>query len=346
MELSRRELTVLCGIVDIYVRTGEPVASRQVARSSGLSLSAASIRSVVAGLEEAGLVSRPHPSAGCVPTDRGLRAYVDNLGERLTLGTTTRQRVAEVVNLRQRELFEDFEWVARVVADVTAEAGMAVRPMAVEPTVAAVSFVPLEGSRALGVVVTSDGAIEKRVLSLPSQIDEAALVEAENWVAHRFRGASIEAIRADLGVVAPDDAPACELLARTLLEDILTGAGDAVELLVVGTDKLLMSSDFSEIDRVRSVLRTLADGGRIVSEWRRGFRRSRTHVVIGDESEVTASGGLGMVATLFFREGRRAGAVGVVGPRRMDYRRIVPTVELIGETLTRMLDGPGATHAG
>lgn len=346
MELSRRELSVLCGIVDIYVRTGEPVASRQVARSPGLSLSSATIRNVVAGLEEAGLVRRPHPSAGCVPTDRGLRAYVDSLGERLTLGSTTRQRVAEVVNLRRRELFEDFEWVARVVAEVTTEAGMAVRPIAAEPTVAAISFVPLEGDRALGVMVTTDGAIEKRVLSLPPGVDEPALVEAENWAAHRLRGSSIDVIRDELGRGSGDDAPGFERLARTLLEDLLSGAGDAVELLVVGTDTLLMSSDFSEIDRVRSVLRTLADGGRIVREWRRGFRRSRTHVVIGDESDVTASGGLGMVATLFYRDGRRAGALGVVGPRRMDYRRIVPTVELIGETLTRMLNGSGATHAG
>jgi heat-inducible transcriptional repressor len=222
---------------------------------------------------------------------------------------------------------------------------MAVRPMATEPTIAAVSFVPLDVGRALGVIVTTDGAIEKRVLSLPEGVGETDLVEAENWVGHRFRGAPMDAIRDEIERTRHDDVSRVEKVAHDLLSDILSGAGDAVELLVVGTDNLLMSSDFSEINRVRSVLRTLADGGRIVSEWRRGFRRSRTHVMIGDESDVTASGGLGMVATLFFRDGQRAGALGVVGPRRMDYRRIVPAVELIGDTLTQMLDEPGATHA-
>jgi heat-inducible transcriptional repressor len=118
-----------------------------------------------------------------------------------------------------------------------------------------------------------------------------------------------------------------------------------VEVRVAGADNLLNTDDFAEAERVRSLFATLQDRRRIAREWRRAFNRGKTQVIIGDESDVTASGALGMVATLFFRGGRRAGAVGVVGPQRMDYSRIVPVVEYIGDSLTRMLEEGGATNA-
>jgi heat-inducible transcriptional repressor len=117
------------------------------------------------------------------------------------------------------------------------------------------------------------------------------------------------------------------------------------EVQVAGTDKLLDSVDFAEAERIRSLLAALQDRRRIVNEWRRALDRGRTQVILGHESEVTASGNLGMVATLFYRRGRPAGALGVVGPRRMDYGRIVPMVEFVGDTLTRFLEEPGASHA-
>ena len=103
--------------------------------------------------------------------------------------------------------------------------------------------------------------------------------------------------------------------------------------------------DFVDIERVRSLMATLQDRARLANEFRKAFARGRTQVLIGEESEATASGGLGMVATLYFRDSRRAGAVGVVGPRRMDYQRIVPVVEYVGDTLTQMLETSGASDA-
>ena len=108
---------------------------------------------------------------------------------------------------------------------------------------------------------------------------------------------------------------------------------------------VLEAGDFAKVDRIRSAVAALQDRAGIVREWRKVFDKGRTQVIIGGESKVTSSGRLGMVATLFYREGRRAGALGVVGPRRMDYVHIVPVVEYIGDTLTRVLEQPGAIHA-
>ncbi len=117
-----------------------------------------------------------------------------------------------------------------------------------------------------------------------------------------------------------------------------------VEVQVAGADNLLQTEDFNEIERVRSLFATLDDDRRIVREIRRALASCSTRVIIGRESALTASGELGMVTTLFFKDGQRAGALGVVGPRRMDYARIVPVVEFIGNSLTRMLQEPGAMN--
>jgi transcriptional regulator of heat shock response len=152
----------------------------------------------------------------------------------------------------------------------------------------------------------------------------------------------IEALCHGEGSPGPRDVQA---EAREVARQLFSIDDRDVEVWVAGTDNLLATSDFVDIERVRSLLTTLQDRARIAKEFRRAFARGRTQVLIGEESEATASGSLGMVATLYFRDSRRAGAVGVVGPRRMDYQRIVPVVEYVGDTLTQMLETPGASDA-
>jgi heat-inducible transcriptional repressor len=351
MDLSGRAFSVICGVVELYIRTGAPIASRQVARSSRSGISSATIRNVMAKLEEEGYLTRSHPSAGCIPTDRSFRLYVDSLAQHRRLSGNARRRLVQRMTACQRELEEDIEWVAEVAAEVTQEAGMAIRPMEEGPVLEAVSLVHLGGRRVLGVVVTTDGTVDKRVLTRSSAPTPQLLQRESNFLSQTYRGMSLERIRRRLDSssaeggdfsVSEDD-PVVESaaeVARQLFDEV---EGE-VEIQVAGTDNLLQTSDFAEAERLRSLIAALQDRRRIVREWRRVFDRGRTQVIIGRESEVTASGNLGMVATLFYHKGRRAGALGVVGPRRMDYGRIVPVVEFIGDTLTQMLEEPGAAH--
>ena len=163
-----------------------------------------------------------------------------------------------------------------------------------------------------------------------------------------FRGMPIERVRRQLSGEGGEDPTelghdlverAAEV-GRLLFEE----TASEIEVQVAGTDHLLSSTDFAEADRIRSLVATLQDRQRIVREWRRALHHGGPQVLIGHESELTAEGDLGMVATLFYHQGRSAGALGVVGPRRMDYGRIVPVVEFIGDTLTRMLEEGGFAH--
>ena len=344
MDLTSRELTVLCCAVELYISSGAPVASREIAVESGLNLSPASIRNVVAKLEDEGYLSRPHTSAGSVPTDRGFRTFVDSLRPR-QLPAKVRRRLLDSMSAMRRELVEDLEWVAKVTAAATREAGVAMRPMGSEPVVEGISLVPLGGGRVLGVVVTSDGTIDKRVVVRDDSPTSDDLQEEGSFLTEVLGGRSIETIRRQPFPTESEINSALEARTEETVRQLFTDGPESVELQLAGTDHLLQSADFVEGNRVRSLFEALQDRRRMAEEWRKAFDRGPTQVIIGRESEVTASGRLGMVATLFFKEGRRAGALGVVGPRRMDYPRIVPVVEFIGDTLTRMLEEPGARHA-
>lgn len=350
MELKRRELQVLMEVVRIYIQSGAPVASRQLAESSLLSHSAATLRNVMADLEERGLLSRTHPSAGCLPTDVAFRAYVDALPLTEGLPARAQQAVEQRVSVLRRDLAEDLGWVAQLVADVTSEAGIAVRPMGEAPTLEALSLVPLSDRRVLGVVVTSGYRINKRAFTLEEKIGTEQLQEVATWLNHTYRGVMLDTIREDL-----EETRAAEEAGQTRPPLVLRAAriglllfgndGENAEIHVAGTDNLLRAEDFDQVERIRSLFSTLSDRAALVREWRRLLAAGETGVLIGRESHVTASGELGMVATPIFADGRRVGALGVVGPRRMDYLRIVPVVEFIGNALTRMLEDAGANHA-
>ncbi len=348
MNLSRRVLKVLSAIVELFIRSGGPVASREVARFSGLGLSSATIRNIMSELEEAGYLIRPHSSAGTVPSDRTLRLYVDTVSSGCRLSPTIRRRVSDRMEEVRRELVEDFAWVARLTADVTREAGVAVRPFGIGRFLEAVSLVALEGSRVLGVLVTADGTVEKRLLSLDRELTRERLQEIANFLTLEFRGLNLDEIKAAVRSSADTDpGTRCDDLEREALEfirELVPHDNPRVEVQVAGTDNLLQTEDFNEIERVRSLFATLDDKQRIVREIRKALTRGSTQVIIGRESALTASGELGVVTTLFYKNGERAGAVGVVGPRRMDYTRIVPVVEFIGDSLTKMLQEPGAMN--
>ena len=349
MELSKRALSVLCAVVELHIRSGEPIASRQVARHSGLGLSPATMRNVMAELEEGGYLCRAHSSAGRVPSDRGFRHYVDTMPRRSGPTPAMRRELEGRMATMRRELVEDVEWVAQLIAEATSEAGVAVRPMGDGPVIEAVSLVLLENNRVLGVIVTGDGAVEKRVLELDGERTREQLQTVSNFLTNHLAGLSIRDIdpRIDgLGLVENSAGSRdLQIEAQEIARQLFSSEGRDVEVWVAGTDNLLATSDFVDIERVRSLLTTLQDRARIATEFRKAFARGRTQVLIGEESEATASGSLGMVATLYFRDSRRAGAVGVVGPRRMDYQRIVPVVEFVGDTLTQMLETPGASDA-
>ncbi len=344
MDLSTREIAVLEEAVRIYIETGEPVSSRRIARRSKLGVSPATIRNIMADMEERGYFVQPHPSAGRVPTDRSLRFYVDQLSRRKGLSEATRRRLEERLRSAHPDLWEDLEWVARLLAEFTREAGLAVRPLGDEPVVEAVFLAPLSASKVLGVIVTAGGAVVRRVLSVDKKLNADDLRSAAGHLTGLAQGRSVGEIRKWLERAGSGEEPSLDPLARELGSQLFSAAAGESELVIAGTEWLLERPEFERTPSARKALGVLTDGERITEMLRERLDESRSaRVIIGDETEVTGEGELGIVAALFFREGRKVGAVGVVGPRRMNYEKIVPVVEFIGDSVTRMLDEEGVS---
>jgi len=341
VELSNRDNAVLREIVLRYVRTGRPVSSRQVAQASTISLSPASVRSVMAELEELGLLQRPHPSAGARPTDLGIRLVLETSRmKRLPQGTWN--RLERQIVERRRELVEDLGWVAEVAAELTGEAGVVARPLDDERILEAVSLVRLGRGRVLGIVVTDEGVVDKRLLDLGEDLPQERLQEISNYINYRFSGFNAAQILDDVATVVPAGndgrAGGFDELAARAVRGLLARDGVEGEVVIAGTEHLLHSDDFSDGRRLGLAVAALEDRARLLNALKNALLDDGTGVVIGHESELTEPGELGLVVSVFRHGGRRVGAVGVVGPRRMDYFTIVPTVAYIGETLTRMLD--------
>jgi heat-inducible transcriptional repressor len=343
MVRKSREETVLSVLVGLYLRTGKPVASGQVARCPSVLLSPATVRTVMAGLEERGLIVRPHPSAGAVPSDLGLRTVLDRDLPRRRVSHKVRNAIETRVNRAPGGMVAELSWIAELTATLTSEAGVAVRPMEDEPSLSSLSLVRLDRRRVLAVVVGDDGVVVKHVCNLKDEVEIEDVPRLASRAMEAFHGMPLDAIRRRLE--SEDGGRRWGPGERQLLSRALMPSGD-VEVSVAGAEHLLDHEGLQQADRLRTAVGLLEDRAGLAREWRRTFASDpSTRVVLGGESRLTAEGSFGMVATLIQRSGRRVGAVGVIGPRRMDYARIVPVVDYIGKAITRRLEEPGAMHA-
>ncbi len=351
--LTRREESVLRFMVEEYLRRGEPVSSSKVAQRSPLNLSSASIRNVIAGLEEKGYVTRSHHSAGAEPTDSSLRVYVDRWVDPSAIGPAAVRAIRQRVVEARRDFVEDLIWISELLAELTFEAGLALRPLGTQPSLEAVSLVRIEPTRVLGVVVTTDGRVRRRVCELGVPRTSEQLQRVANFLTLEYRGWPLDTIAEHLRNRVHDAAQEdgerriVRLLASHLCGALLSSSdSESADVAVSGTRKLLEVPEFSDSERIRAVVGVLSDAARLTHVLGQTLVTSSPRVLIGEESELTAEGGLGMVAMVFSRGGQRAGAVGVVGPRRMQYARVVPVVNVIGDTLTSLWSEGEVVHGG
>lgn len=302
LNLTRREGAVFEAIVELFLRTGQPVASREVSASKGQRLSPASIRGVMVRLEELGLLARPHPSAGCTPTDCGLRFHIDHSVRNSKPSPAVRRRVEARFGQTRSVAVDDLGWVAGLAAELTQEAGVAVRPVGEDPVFESLALVPLGGGRVLAVVVTADRWVEKKVVSAENHgLTVVDLGDFAAGVSRRFSGQGLGTIREFLEEASTELAGISgEELG--FLKDVFRNPGDG-EVQVAGAENLIENEAFSEVGRIRSVVKVLEDRPRLAGEWRRALKTTATRVLIGSESPLTAGGNLGMVATLFYRGG-------------------------------------------
>jgi heat-inducible transcriptional repressor len=339
-ELSERARDVFRLVVDSYLGDGHPVGSRTISQLPGINLSPASIRNVMQDLEELGLLSHPHTSAGRIPTEGGLRLFVDGMMQ--AAEPSAQERAAIEARLeRGGPIEEALSNATAVLSGLSACAGIVLVPKR-EPVLRQFGFVPLSSTQALAVMVGGDGSVENRVVELPAGVTSSSLTEVGNYVTARLSGLTLPEAQARLlheikvGEAALD-AASQELVARGLAVWSHDGAQRPV-LIVRGQANLIDRAAAADLERVRQLLDEL-EGKEEIARLLDSARAGKgMKIFIGSENKLFALSGSSVIAAPYRGgDGKVVGVVGVIGPTRLNYARVVPMVDFTAQALSRLM---------
>lgn len=340
-ELNQRSREIFRLIVDAYVATGEPVGSRTISRRLGMPLSPATIRNVMADLEEQGLLYAPHTSAGRIPTEAGLRLFVNGLLEVGLLTEDERESIEAQCLSSGRSLPEMMNEASSMLSGLSHCAGLVVAPKTDRP-LKHIEFVALAPGRALVVLVNEDGLVENRVIEVPFGLPPSTLQVVSNYLSARLVGRTLDEARQ--GVLAEIEEQRTELdeLSRRVVSAGLatwSGGGQNGQLIVRGQSRLLEDvTALSDLERVRSLFETLETKESMLRLLEETGRGDGVQIFIGAENALFSHSGCSLIISPFQNSREQViGAIGVIGPTRINYARIIPLVDYTAKVIGRML---------
>ncbi len=342
-DLSERSREVFRQIVEAYVETGEPVGSRTLSRKLGASLSPATIRNVMADLQEAGLLYAPHTSAGRLPTDLGLRLFVDGFLEVGRLSAEEREKIDSQCVAAGKSLPQVLEQATQLISGLSHCAGLVMAPKT-EGALKHVEFVSLGPGRALVVMVSETGLVENRLIELPLGLTPAELVRAGNYLNARLMGRTLGEARGDILTELEENRAELDALTRKVVEAGLAtrSGGDTAEdgyLIVRGQSKLLEDvTALEDLERIRLLFESLETKETLVKLLDSAQTGAGVQIFIGAENKLFGVGGCSMIIAPYANAKERiVGAIGVIGPTRMNYARVIPMVDYTAKVISRLI---------
>jgi heat-inducible transcriptional repressor len=340
-ELNERSREIFRLIVDGYVATGEPIGSRTLSRLLGQHLSPATIRNVMADLEEAGLLYSPHTSAGRLPTEAGLRLFVHGLLELGNLAEDERHNIEILCAARGKSLAQALEEATAALSGLSHCAGVVVVPKQERP-LKHIEFVHLGPGRALVVMVTEDGMVENRVIEVPLGLPPSTLIAAGNFLNARLIGRTIEEARAEVDAeIGSHKAQLDELTSRVVATGLASWAGGDNEsaLIVRGQANLLEDvTALADLERLRALFEMLETKETVLRLLDASRKAEGVQIFIGAESHLFGVAGCSLIIAPYQNSREQiVGAIGVIGPTRINYARIIPMVDYTAKMIGRLI---------
>ncbi|MEM9937927.1 MAG: heat-inducible transcriptional repressor HrcA [Pseudomonadota bacterium] len=344
--LDARSRAIFKNIVETYLETGDPVGSRTLSKG-GIQLSAASIRNVMSDLTELGLLDAPHVSAGRMPTHAGLRLFVDGF---LEMGEPGEQDRTEI-DARLRGAGQDFGGVLKeassILSNLTRGAGLVSSPKDDAP-VRHVEFVPLSTGEALCVLVNERGDVENRLVKLPKGLPQTALIEAGNYLAARMKGRSLREAASDVRTEIQEhraqlDAAAADLVERGLAQWAGALPGEERGLIIQGRANLLSDPDAADdMERVRQLFEILERQKGLLEILDSTREADGVRLFIGSENSLFPLSGSSVIVAPYMNASKQViGALGVIGPTRLNYARVIPMVDYTARMVGQVLGQRG-----
>jgi heat-inducible transcriptional repressor len=342
--LDNRSRDIFRRIVETYLDTGEPVGSRNVSRILTSALSPASVRNVMADLEEMGLIYSPHTSAGRLPTELGLRFFIDALMEVGDLSDDERQRIDHEIKSggAQQSVESVLSEAGHMLSAMSRGAGVVLAGKQ-DVRVKHVEFVRIEPTRALAVLVAENGAVENRIIELPRGLPSSALVEASNYLSAHFRGRTLPEARAELERQREERRSEIDKLTeRVIAAGVATWSGAGAEagtLIVRGMSNLIGDvKALEDLERIRVLFDDLENKREIIQLLGLAEKGEGVRIFIGSENKLFSLSGSALVVAPFHDSGDRVvGVLGVIGPTRLNYARVVPAVNYTAQLMTQLV---------
>jgi heat-inducible transcriptional repressor len=343
---SDRAQLLLRTLIECYVRDGQPVGSRTLSRESGLNLSSATIRNVMADLEEHGFVASPHTSAGRVPTDKGYRYFVNALLRYQPPGESEVAELRRSLESRAGDPKALVTAASQLVSSLTHLAGVVTVPRESHAALSQIEFVGLSGNRVLAILVVNGREVQNRVVQLDRHYSAEELRRAAGYLNEQFRGRELADVRARLVAQLQETreqvnrlmVDAITLAQRAFAES--PGEADA-DMVVAGETNLMGFAELSNVDRLRRLFEAFNEKRDILHLLDQSLHGEGVQIFIGHESGFTILDDCSVVAAPYAQDDRIVGVVGVIGPTRMAYERVIPVVDLAARMLSSTLKSRG-----
>lgn len=343
LDLNERKQRLLMALVERHIRDGQPVGSKTLASGSGLKVSPATIRNIMAELEELGVLASPHTSAGRVPTELGYRLYVDSLLASSVMERPDHRKLRQELNqllAPEQSPQELIAQASKTLAELTRMAGLVAVPRRQVTTLRQVEFLPLSGKRVLVVLVVNRSEVQNRIIHTDRQYGEAELRQAANYINHTYAGCELDNICDGLLSTMNADRAQMDALMQTTMDvaakALQTEQADS-DYVVSGESNLIQSAEAENLGQLRDLFDAFNRKRDILHLLERSMKADGVQIFIGRESGFRPFEDYSLISAPYRAENGPVGVLAVVGPTRMDYEKVIPTVDITAKILSAAL---------
>ncbi len=337
--LTDRSKQILEAIIEDYIVTAEPVGSRTVTRSHGLSLSPATVRNVMADLEEMGFLASPHTSAGRVPTDKAYRFYVDSLLEVRNVARDEQEEIRKRCSLTGRDLGEALKETSRMLSSLSHYTGIVLAPRFTANVFCHIEFIKLSGNRLLAILVSRNGTVQNKIIEAAGELRPDDLVRMSNYLNQLLEGLTIAQVKEKIfKEMRSDKVRYDSLLAKALEFSRQTLPETDSEVFIEGQVNILEQPEFTDVTRMKEIFRAFEEKGQLLALLDRCMEAQGVNIYIGAEAHLSQMVGMSLITSTYMTGKNTLGVLGVIGPTRMGYAKVIPIVDYTAKLVSRLLE--------
>ncbi|MEF2964750.1 heat-inducible transcriptional repressor HrcA [Paenibacillus sp. M1] len=341
--LTERQRMILTAIVDDYIRSAEPVGSRSISKRGDVGYSPATIRNEMADLEELGFLEQPHTSAGRIPSHKGYRYYVDHLAPLNLLSSNELKMMKTFFAEKLNAAEQVAQHAGTILSHMTNYTSILLGPEVFHTSLRHFQLLPINETTAVAIIVTSTGQVESRTVSVPAEVSVSEMERVVNLLNRKLAGVPIYKLKTalynEIGQEMQRYVEHFEELMK-VLDEALEGGSDGQRLFLSGTTNMLNQPEFRDVDKVKSILDLFEETPTLMRMMAAASSGTGIQVRIGTENDHEAFANCSLITATYAIEGEAVGTIGILGPTRMEYARVIGILDILSKNLTKFLSRP------